>query len=200
MKHCSLDPASTSLVKSLLPLLADTMANMVNASFREGVFPATLKHAIVQQWLKKPKLNPDDLNSYRSISNLSFVSKIVERVAVARFTEHNEAHHLLLKRQSAYRANHSTETAVIAVHDAIIRAVDSDEVCALVILDLSSALDTVDHETLLDVLTRRFGVDGLALTWFSSYHAGRTQTYHYDGQHSELYTVNCMQCASGFGP
>ena len=128
MKHCSLDPDPTSLVKSLLPLLADTMANMVNASFREGVFPATLKHVIVQQRLKKPTLNPDDLNSYRPISNLSFVSKIVEGVAVARFTEHNEAHHLLLKRQSAYRDNHSTETAVIAVHDAIIRALDSDEV------------------------------------------------------------------------
>ena len=53
MKHCSLDPDPTSLVKSLLPLLADTMANMVNASFREGVFPATLKHAIVRQRLKK---------------------------------------------------------------------------------------------------------------------------------------------------
>jgi Reverse transcriptase (RNA-dependent DNA polymerase) len=60
-----------------------------------------------------------------------------------------------------------------------------------VLLDFSSAFDTVDHETFQDVLTRRFGVDGLALTWFNSYLAGRIQTYHCDGQHSEVHAVNC---------
>jgi hypothetical protein len=168
-KHCQLDPAPTSLVKRLLPLLAATFANMVNASLREGVFPEILKHAIVRPRLKKPTLSPEDLNSFRPISNLSFVSKIVERVVVARFSEHTELLHLLPSRQSAYRVNHSTETAVIAVHDFIVRAIDSGEVCALVLLDLSSAFDTVDHETLLRVLTHRFGVNGPALAWFGSY-------------------------------
>jgi Reverse transcriptase (RNA-dependent DNA polymerase) len=92
-------------------------------------------------------LSSDDLNSYRPISSLSFVSKIVERVAVARFTELNKSRHLLPSRQSAYRFNYSTETVVVAVglHDAIIREVDSGEVSALVLLDLSSVFDAVDH-------------------------------------------------------
>ena len=84
---------------------------------------------------------------------------------VARLSRHTDAHHLLPSRQSPYRVNHSTETAVIAVHDYIVRAIDSSEVCTLVLLDLSSA-HTVDHETLLRVLTQRFGINDLALTWF----------------------------------
>ena len=119
------------------------------------------------------------------------MSKIVERVVVARFSEHTESQHLLPSHQSAYRVNHSTETAVIAIHDSIVRAIDSGEVCALVLLDLSSAFDTVDHETLLRVLTHRFGVTGLALTWFSSYLSGRSQVFHHDEQKSQLYAVNC---------
>ena len=65
------------------------------------------------------------------------------------------------------------------------------EVCALVLLDLSSAFDTVDHDTLLRELTHLFGVNGRALTWFSSYFTGRTQAYHHDDQQSQLYAVDC---------
>ena len=64
------------------------------------------------------------------------------------------------------------------MHDAIVRAIDSGEVCALVLLDLSSAFDTVDHDTLLHVMNQRFGVDGPALRWFVSYLADRTQVFH----------------------
>ena len=113
-----------------MPLLAGTLAEMVNTSLRKGIFPNALKHAIVRPRLKKPSLDPDDVNSYRPISNLSFVSKIVERVVVSRFDEHVETQHLLPDRQSAYRATYSTETAVIAVHDSIVRTIDSGDVCA----------------------------------------------------------------------
>ena len=68
-----------------------------------------------------------------------------------RLKAHFESQHLLPCRQSAYRAHHSTETAIIAVHDEMIKAVDNGDVCALVLLDLSAAFDTVDHQTLLRV-------------------------------------------------
>ena len=61
----------------------------------------------------------------------------------------------------------------------------------MVLLDLSSAFVTVDHNTLLRVVTQSFGVNGLALTWFSFYLTGRTQAYHHDIQLSQLYAVNC---------
>jgi hypothetical protein len=174
-----------------MPLLANTLAMMVNASIREGVFLDALKHAIVQPRLKKSTFNLDDVNSYRPISNLSFVSKIVERVVASRFDEHVETQHLLPDRQLAYRVTYSTETAVIAVHDSIVRAIDSGDVCALVLLDLSSTFNTMDHDTLLHILNQRFGVDGPALTWFDSYLSDRTQAFHHNTQQSGTYTADC---------
>ena len=88
---------------------------------------------------------------------------------------HFESQQLLPSRQSAYRARHSTETAIIAVHDETAKAIDAGEVRALVLLDLSAAFDTVDHQTLLRVLRCRFGVTDAALSWCSSYLSQRTQ-------------------------
>jgi len=186
-----LDPAPTWLVKRLLSLLAETLAKICNASFHEGIFPANLKEAVVRPRLKKPTLDPDDVNSFRPISNLSFFSKVVERVAAARLSVHIESQQLLPSRQSAYRARHSTETATISVHDEIVRTIDAGDVCAVVLLDLSAAFDTVDHSTLLSVLSRRFGVTNTALDWCSSYLSERTQTYHVNAQQSDPYTTDC---------
>jgi len=83
-------------------------------------------------------------------------------------------HSLFLVHQSAYRPRHSTETAVVSVLDEIFHEVDSGKVCALVLLDLSAAFDTVDHSILLTVLKDRFGIKGV-LDWFMSYLTGRIQ-------------------------
>ena len=137
--------------------------------FVNGCFPASQKQAIVRPRLKKPSLDPLELNSYRPISNLSFASKILERLAVNRFNKHSNMHSLLPSRQSAYRQYHSTETAVAVVHDYIVRAIDDDDVVAMVLLDLSAAFDTVDHNLMLDILRAHFGVKNSALKWFLSY-------------------------------
>ena len=68
-------------------------------------------------------------------------------MVVRRIDEHVETQHLLPDQKYAYRATYPTETAVIAVHNSIVRTIDSGDVCALVLLDLSSAFDTADHET-----------------------------------------------------
>jgi hypothetical protein len=129
-----------SLVKRLLPLLAGTLATLVNTSLCEGVFPDALKRVIVRPRLKKMTLNPDDVNSYRPISNLNFVSKIVEQIVASRFDEHVKTQLLLPDRQPACRATYSTETAVVTLHDAIVRAIDSGEECAHVLLNLKFSI------------------------------------------------------------
>ena len=116
---------------------------MANACFRNDSFPASQKQAIVRPRLKKPSLDPLELNSYRPISNLSFTSKIVERLAVNRFNRHSNLHGLLPVHQSAYKPYHSTETAVAVVHDYIVRAIDDCDVVVMVILGLSAAFDTI---------------------------------------------------------
>ena len=113
-----------------------------------------------------------------AFENFSFVSKIIKRVVVARLSEHAETHQLLPKRQWAYRPYHATERAVTVIHNNLVRNVDkSGKVSVPVLLDLSSAFDTVDHTILLAVLEQRFGVKGLTLDWYRSYLSDRTQTF-----------------------
>ena len=123
-KHCQLDPIPTWLVKQSAEQFAPILATLCNASFQSGRLPASEKHALVTARLKKPTLDPADPNSFRPISQLSFVSKLVERAVAVRFVNHCDQNGLLPVRQSAYRRHHSTETAVLIVYNDIVRAVD----------------------------------------------------------------------------
>ena len=69
-------------------------------------------------------------------------------------------------------------------------AIDFGEVCRLVLLDLSSAFDTVDHDKLLNVLNNLFGIGHAALTWFSSYLVGRTHSFNYGAFESRTYAMD----------
>ena len=71
--------------------------------------------------------------------------------------------------QSAYRAHHSTETAVVRVLSDILGALDRGDFAVLTLLDFSAAFDTVDHETLLRRLETSYGIRGTVLSWFASY-------------------------------
>ena len=154
---------------------ARNITKMCNMSIGEGNSPNILKDTIL------PTAEKDESRSgryellYRPISNLSFLSKTVERVVAIRFVEHAEPHGLMPRHQSVYRSFHSTETAVLAVHNSIVRTIDSGKLCALVVLDLSAAFDTVDHPIMLQVLHDRFCVKDTALKWFESYLSDRTQ-------------------------
>ena len=123
-KHCQLDPAPTWLVKRAGDVLAPVIAHICNVSFAQSKMPDCSKRAIVRRLLKKRTLDPNDPASYRPISNLSFVSKVVENVIDARFAAHAARHNLLPTLQSAYRPNHSTETAVICILNDMLSAID----------------------------------------------------------------------------
>jgi len=124
------------MVKRAADVLAPVISNVCNASLQTGHFPDSQKQARVTASLKKPSLNPDDLNSFRPISNLTFLSKISERIATKQLTLHADQNELLPARQSAYHRFHCTESAVLVVHNDIIRAIDEGHVVALALLDL----------------------------------------------------------------
>ena len=157
-KHCALDPAPTRVIQQLADVLAPVITNMVNTSFNQGHFPKSQKHVLVGPRIKKPSLDPTDLKSYRPVSNITFISKLIDRISLNRFSVHSGLFKLLPARQSTYRQFHSTETAVAIIHNDIVRATDAGQITALVLLDLSAAFDTVDHGSLLDVLSSRFDV------------------------------------------
>ena len=132
------------------------ITTICNVSLQSGCFPDFYKQARVTARLKKPSLNPDDLNSFCPVSNLPFLSKMIERVVMKQFIHHAHQNGLLPVRQSAYRRFHSTESVVLVVDNDIVRAIDDGHVAALALLDLSSAFESVDHSTLLSILRTRF--------------------------------------------
>lgn len=186
---CSLDPIPTKLLRQCLDVLLPAITKIVNMSLANGVMPQSLKKAIVLPLLKKLNLLLEILKNYRPVSNLTYLSKIIERVVAKRMHTHmdiNDLHELL---QSAYKGLHSCETALVRVHNDILRAVDRGQCVVLVLLDLSAAFDTVDHGKMLRVLSERLGLSGTALQWFRSYLSDRTQTVTVDNTESEEWNM-----------
>ena len=87
--------------------------------------------------------------------------------------------------QSAYRKSHSTETALIKVQNDILMNMDRQQVTLLVLLDLSAAFDTIDHQVLLNRLRLSFGIRGYALEWIASYLSDRTQLVSFENNFSQ---------------
>ena len=140
-----------------------------------GTFPSDLKRALVKPLLKKQGLDSEILKNFRPVSNLSFISKIIEKVVAGRLSEHMGKNNLHEIMQSAYKEKHSCETALLRVHNDLLEAVDNKKSVALVLLDLSAAFDTIDHNILLNRLCDRIGLCGTTLRWFKSYLHNRTQ-------------------------
>ena len=173
-KSCTLDPMPTSLLKNSLDVVLPTITDIINTSLITGVFPSTFKSAVVIPLLKKPNLDVT-FNSFRPISNLSFLSKLVERVVANQLTIYMNQHDLGEPLQSAYKAFHSTETALLTIQNDILQSIDDKKVVLLLMLDLSVAFDTVDHAILLSRLESRFGITGTVLQWLESYLKDRKQ-------------------------
>ena len=124
--------------------------------------------------LKKPTLELECKN-YRPVSSLQFVSKLVERAVVDQLSKHMQDNDLYPVMQSAYRKYHSAETALLKVKNDFLHSMDDQQATMLVLLDLSAAFDTVNHNILLRTLQDRLGVNSTALEWFSSYLRNRSQ-------------------------
>ena len=125
-KSCFLDPIPTCrtwLVKEFAVKLAPFIAAVINRSLEVGYFPVSFRAAVITPILKKSTLDPANVSSYRSISNLCYLSKLLERVVKNQLMDHVERNRLLPEHQSAYRACHSTESALLKVtSDALLAA------------------------------------------------------------------------------
>ena len=183
-KSCTSDPIPTGLLKQCLDELLPTITSLVNESLNTGVFPSQYKIASVTPILKKPNLDLIFKN-YRPVSNLEFLSKLMERAAADQLNDYLSSNNLLEVMQSGYRQFHSTETALLKVFDDIMFAVDKQHCVFIVLLDLSAAFDTVDHSILLGRLKSSFGIAGTALEWLKSYLSDRYQYVTINGARSE---------------
>ncbi|WP_308339768.1 reverse transcriptase domain-containing protein, partial [Thiolapillus sp.] len=154
-----------------------------------GTFPTVFKHAIVKPLLKKTSLDPNDLKNFRPVSNLSFFSKLLEKVVMSQLLDHLNTNELWPRFQSAYRACHSTETALLRVLNDLLTASDDGQVSLLTLLDLSAAFDTIDHDILFHRLEHVFGIQNSALSFFRSYLTERKQMVSISGYSSNPSTL-----------
>jgi hypothetical protein len=190
-KTSAADPMPTSVLKQVADLIAPYLTELFNRSLSEGAFPTAYKEAFVTPVFKKPGLDAADPASYRPISNLPVVSKLFERLVVGQLTDYLNLHDLLLPLQSGFRQGHSTETAILRVLSDILQAVDRGDLAALVLLDLSAAFDTVDHEILLRRLAISYGITGSAHSWFRTYLSGRTYCIRRGTARSRVVDLTC---------
>ena len=168
-KSYDLDPIPTSVLYDCLDEIIPIVTSIMNKSLSSGIVPHCFKHAPVKPLLKKVCLDPNSLKHYRPVSNLPFLSKVLERIVLKQFLQHLQSHSLLEPFQSAYRKCHSTETALLRVVNDLLQASDSGCVSILSLLDLSAAFDTVDHNILITRLRSTFSCSGMVLHWFISY-------------------------------
>jgi len=115
-KTCQLDPVPTWLVKNMKALLSPFVTLLFNKSLAVGCFPSDFKKAVVRPLLKKAGSDTSQMKNYRPVSNLSFLSKLLERVVQKRLQEFLDSNKLMPMTQSAYRQYHSTDTAVTKVY------------------------------------------------------------------------------------
>ena len=173
-KSCELDPINTNILKENIKVLASALVDIVNTSLDDVIVTENLKLAMVRPLLKKSSL-PLIFKNFRPVSNLSYLSKLIEHVVCEQIMFFAEKSGNLEKYQSAYRPDHSMETALLKVRTDLLAAIDWKEVTCLILLDLSVALDMVDHQLLLNHFRFRFGMEGKCLEWIESYLTGRNQ-------------------------
>ena len=121
------------------------------ASLQQGIFSRALKTANVIPLLEKETLDENVLSNCLPVSNIPFISKLIEKVVVRRLTFNLNSNGLEDQLQFAYKAGHSTETALPKVQHDIASALDDNCVVMLVTLDLSAAFDSVDQEQLMSL-------------------------------------------------
>ena len=200
-KSCSLDYLPTHVFKEYVDLFVPFLTGLINLCFSSGCFPSACKHAIVMPLLKKSTLDRNNLKNYRPVSNLSFVSKVIERIAAKQLLNHLTINHLMPVTQSGYRQYHSTETALLHVASELFATMDEKKISLLALLDMSAAFDCVDHEILLERFHRKYGISDAASAWLKSYLIGRTLQVCYENQLSDKESVLfCVPQGSVLGP
>ena len=129
------------------------------------------------------------MKNYRPVSNIAFMSKVIELAVSTRLSSYLRDFDLQEDFQSAYKKFHSTETALLRVKQDIIQEIDQKKAVLLVLLDLSSAFDTLDHSILLARLQTDYGIQDTALQWLKSYLTGRTSRVSVKAKYSKPHTL-----------
>lgn len=182
------DPLPLLLTKSLHEFLSPIYRNIIINSLQTGLIPDELKHTIITPILKKPKLDPTDLLNFRPIAQLPLLSKITEKIVLRQLTEYVMTYNLLDNYQNGFRKNHSTETTLNSLFDYLYSALDNHRSIQLILLDLSSAFDTINHNKLQERLGK-IGIRGTALSWLTDFFSARSAAIRVNNSYSKHFEL-----------
>ena len=170
-KSCELYLLPTWLLNDCIAELVPLTTDIVNMSLRESMISKSLKTDLIRPDWKKTGLDSDILKNNRPVSNFTFIWKVIENVISGRLNEQliflNSMFDLL---QSAYRDKNSTETVLIKVQNDILSTFGTGSSAIFLMLNLSDAFDTIDHNILLSrLICNVYGITGNALDCFRSH-------------------------------
>jgi hypothetical protein len=172
-KTCCLDVIRTDVMLKCMDAIDGALVQVVNSCIAHGI-PELYKQTVITPVLKNAKMDKKALESFRPVSSLPFIAKIVEKLIAVQLTRHFESNTLMDNRQSAYRVNDSTEMALLRIHNDILMAIDKKMVTVLVQIDMSAAFDSIKHDILIKRLSNMGVVDD-SLEWLKNYLHQRMQ-------------------------
>ncbi|KAK2899308.1 hypothetical protein Q8A73_012437 [Channa argus] len=186
---CLRDPPVSHL------LIRGSLTGSVNNAAPSGVLrgsganPTSFKQALITPLLKKPSLDPSVVENYRLVSLLPFLAKTMERAVFNQLSDFISKNNLLDVNQSGFKRGHSTETTLLTVVEYLRAAKATGQSSVLILLDLSSAFDTMNHQILLSTLSD-LGISGSGLDWLRSYLLGRSFKVSWRGHLSHSHSLS----------
>ena len=176
----------TTPFEEFIHILRTLITKIVHFFLQEGSFPSCFKAAYVSPLLKNPALTKT-LKNYWPVSNINFSFKIIEKAVARQRDDFIAQEGTWNVNPSTYRCFHST--ALLKIQNDIADSVDHGEPVVLLLLDLSVAFYTIDHETLFGRLMDRFGTDATVLVWIQSYLHYRKQKINIGDHFSETFAL-----------
>ena len=188
LKSIGPNSISTKIMKLLSNDISTQFAELFNLPFYEGVFPSILKTCkVIPIYRKDSQLN---CSSYRPISLLSNIDKILVRIMYNRLYKFLETNNLICSLQFGFRQKHSISHALIHLADKIREQLGKANFACGIFVDFQKAFETVDHKILIQKLNY-YGIRGIASNWFSSYLQNRAQLVSINGFDSNVNAICC---------
>ena len=185
VKTSAADIIPAQLLNSSLDDIIDSLTELVNISLSTASVHG-LKDSIVKPHLKKQGLDADNMSNYRPVANIPYLSKIIEYAVSIQLKQHMDFNNIHIQGQSGYKPNHSCETLLLCLNNDALMTMDAGKCTILLLLDLSAAFDTVDHDRLMYILFHEIGLRGRVLAWFESYLTQRRQAVGINGKLSDF--------------
>ena len=185
-----LDGLDSISLKMIAKEVAGPVNFIVNLSIESATFANKWKMGRVVPIYKGKSKDKNLPESFRPVSLLPAISKVVEKTIQEQINQHMTQEKLWNPNHHAYKENHSTTTTLGQLTDLIFEAADENLVSVVMSIDESAAFDVIHHEMLLEKLAL-YNFDDATITWTRSYLSNRSQYVTIGSQNSKINSVTC---------